>query len=234
MPPSSMRRLLWVVVFGVAFGFVEASVVVYLRDLYYPGGFAFPLKLMTPGHLLIELVREAATIIMLATVAMLGGTKSWSRFGFFIVAFGVWDIFYYVWLKAALNWPGSVFDWDILFLIPVPWIGPVIAPVLVSAMMIVFGWIIVFRLEKGKSFTPGPLSWVLSILGVACVLYSFMNDTRATLYGEEPAPYSYTLLVACLVLCLAAFVLASKPRPAMPNVNTLHDERSKEVSREST
>lgn len=212
---STARRLLWVSVFGIAFGYLEASVVVYLRGLYYPEGFTFPLKMMAPEHLMIELVREAATIIMLAAMAMLAGSKAWSRFGFFIVAFGVWDVFYYVWLKVVLYWPGNLFDWDILFLVPLPWIGPVIAPVLISFMMIVLGWIIVFRVEGNKFFAPGKASWSISILGVACVLYSFMEDTPATLHGQQPAPYRYSLLGMCLVLCLTGFVLACRD-PASP------------------
>lgn len=211
MPSATLRRLFWVVAFGIAFGYVEASVVAYLRGLYYPEGFGFPLKFMMPAHLTIELVREASTMIMLVAVAMLAGSEPWSRFGFFILGFGVWDIFYYVWLKVALDWPLSLFDWDILFLIPLPWIGPVIAPVLISLLMIVVGWIIVSRVEENKFFAPHAMSWALSAVGVACVLYSFMKDTPATLHGQAPSPYSYLLLVVCLVLCLAGFLVACKP-----------------------
>jgi hypothetical protein len=210
-PPSILRRLLWVVAFGVAFGYVEASVVVYLRGLYYPEGFTFPLKFMMPAHLTIELLREAATMVMLVTVAVLAGSRRWSRFGFFILGFGVWDIFYYVWLKVAIDWPLSLFDWDILFLIPLPWIGPVIAPVLISLLMIVLGWMIVIRVEGDRFFAPRAMSWILSVVGVACVLYSFMEDTPATLHGQEPSPYSYLLLAVCLVLCLGGFLLAYRP-----------------------
>ncbi len=218
---STARKLLWVSAFGIAFGYVEASVVVYLRDLYYPGGFTFPLKLMTPGHLTIELVREGATMVMLAAVAMLAGSTAWSKFGFFIAGFGVWDIFYYVWLKATLGWPASLLDWDILFLLPLPWIGPVIAPVLISMLMIVLGWIIVRRVERGKFFLPGTTSWSLSIVGAACALYSFMDDTPATLHGQQPAPYSYLLLAMCLVLCFAGFVLACRPAASPASKRTV-------------
>lgn len=220
MRSSAVRKLLWVLVFGITFGFVESSVVVYLRDLYYPGGFAFPLKLMAPGHLVVEIVREAATVLMLAAVAMLAGSKPWSRFGFFMVAFGVWDVFYYVWLKVVLHWPANLFDWDILFLIPLPWIGPVIAPLLISMLMIVLGWTIVIRVEGNILFAPGKLSWFLSVSGVLCALYSFMKDTPATLHGQEPAPYSYGLLALCLALCLAGFALACKPHSPVSNVET--------------
>ena len=218
--PSGLRRLLWVVLFGIAFGYVEASVVVYLRGLYYPEGFTFPLKFMMPAHLTIELLREAATMVMLITVAMLAGSRRWSRFGFFILGFGVWDIFYYVWLKVALDWPRSILDWDILFLIPLPWIGPVIAPVLISLLMIVLGWMIVVRVEGDRFFAPRAMSWTLSVIGVACVLYSFMEDTSATLHGQSPSPYNYFLLAVSLVLCMAGFLLACRPSQSP----TLHSD----------
>src|SRR5512134_294061 len=102
---QSERKLLWVSLFGVAFALVESSVVVYLRSLYYPEGFAFPLKLMSPQHVGVELSREAATIVMLAAIGVVAGSKAWEKFAYFLVAFGVWDIFYYVWLRVMLDWP---------------------------------------------------------------------------------------------------------------------------------
>ena len=84
--------------------------------------------------------REAATLVMLLGVAMLAGTDRWDRIALFCIAFGVWDIAYYVWLWVFLRWPPSLLTWDVLFLIPVPWVGPVVAPVIVSVVMIVGGW----------------------------------------------------------------------------------------------
>jgi hypothetical protein len=205
---QSGKTLLWVSLFGVAFALVESSVVVYLRSLYYPEGFSFPPKLISPQHLGVELPREAATIVMLITVGILAGSKAWERFAYFLVAFGVWDIFYYVWLKVMIDWPASLTDWDILFLIPLPWIGPVIAPVLISLLMILCGAIIVGLLEKGKVFRPGWMSWGLSAIGTLIVLYSFMEDTPATLQGQQPAAYKYILLIIFLILNVISFVLA--------------------------
>jgi hypothetical protein len=202
------RKFLWVALFSVAFALVESSVVVYLRSLYYPHGFEFPLKLISPQHLVVELSREAATIVMLVAVGALAGARVWEKFAYFLVAFGVWDIFYYVWLKAFLDWPASLGDWDILFLIPLPWIGPVVAPVLISLLMIVCGSLMVLRIEKSGSFHPGWLPWSLSILGTVIVLYSFMADTQATLYGQEPTPYQYSFLLMCLLLYAISFALS--------------------------
>jgi len=61
-----VRKLVLVFLFAIAFGYVEASVVVYLRAIYYPDMFEFPLKMIRTDHLVVELVREAATIVMLA------------------------------------------------------------------------------------------------------------------------------------------------------------------------
>lgn len=205
------RRLVWVSLFGLAFAFVESSVVVYLRSLYYPEGFSFPLKLISQQHLAVELAREAATIVMLAAVGVLAGSKAWERFGYFLVAFGVWDVFYYVWLKVILDWPAGLSDWDILFLLPLPWIGPVIAPVLISLLMILFGSTIALRFESKKFFHPNWLSWMLAIAGTLVVLYSFMMDTEATLNGRQPARYQYGLLVVGLILYVVSFVIACNP-----------------------
>jgi hypothetical protein len=208
--------LAWVAVFSVAFAFVEASVVIYLRALYYPEGFAFPLKLIPPGYLRVEIAREAATIIMLGTLAIIAGRRPWERFGFFLFAFGVWDIAFYGWLLGTVGWPGSLFDWDILFLIPLPWIGPVIAPVAISLLMTVFGGMVVLRSAGERPFHPGALSWALGVVGTALILYSFMADTDAGMRGGNPAPYHYWLLAAGLAAYITGFVFASRASPSLP------------------
>ena len=92
------RRLTWLTIYAVAMAYLESAVVVYLRAIYYPHGFDFPLAPMPPGMAAIEIGREAATLIMLLGVAALAGADRWERFLAFCVAFGVWDIFYYAWL----------------------------------------------------------------------------------------------------------------------------------------
>jgi hypothetical protein len=208
-----VRKLAWIAVFGVAFAYVESSIVVYLRALYYPEGFAFPLKLISHEHLVVELARELATIVVLGTAAIIAGIKGWQRFGYFLVVFGVWDIFYYVWLKVILNWPLTIVDWDILFLIPLPWIGPVLAPLLIAALMTSFGAIIVIRIGNGDYFQPNVLSWFAAIIATVILLYSFVLDIPATLLGKMPAPYHYEFLVVGLFLYLAGFFVASKRPP---------------------
>ena len=150
------RSLLALLLFGTAFGYVEAAVVCYLRQLHEPArerfyagrppGELFPLlsleQIQASGQsqtLAIEIGREAATILVLAAVG-LAVAGNWARWAAaFVVAFGVWDIAFYAFLKLLLGWPSSLFTWDILFLIPVPWAAPVLAPVLVSLVMIAAG-----------------------------------------------------------------------------------------------
>ena len=212
MPEISARsyaaRLFTITLFAVAMGFFEAMVVVYLRELFYPAGFSFPLKPVPPALLALEIAREAATIVMLSCVAVLAAKRFWARFGYFLVLFGVWDVFYYIWLKAAIGWPATVFDWDILFLIPLPWIGPVIAPVLIALFMIAAGISLTRIFAAGGEFRPVRSSWVMASAGTVILLYSFMNDLDAGLGGMMPKPYSYALLGAGLALYGAAYGLS--------------------------
>lgn len=210
---KTSRTILWVTLFSIAFAFVEASVVVYLRGIYYPEGFGFPLILMSNHHIAVELSREVATIVMLAAAGILAGKSGWQKFSYFLIAFGVWDIFYYVWLKLTLDWPGTLFDWDILFLIPVPWIGPVIAPVLVSIVMIAGGLLIIRREEREGPFRTTRLMQLFALVGTAMILVSFLYDVDATLRFQMPKPYRYELLVAGL-LCYAIvlFVVGRNPK----------------------
>lgn len=201
-------KLLLVATFAVAFAYVETTVVIYLREIIYPEGFSFPLKQIPPRLIVIELLRELATMIMLTALAIGIARRAWERFGYFVFAFGVWDVFYYVWLKATINWPSSLTEWDVLFLIPLPWIGPVIAPALIAALMVVTGFLIVRLISSGGLFRPPIVSWMMAWAATALVLYSFMRDTDATLRLQMPRPYSYLILTAGLLLYIVGFVIS--------------------------
>jgi len=203
-----MRKVFLILVFSVSMGFVQAGVVVYLRDLYYPEGFTFPLKMITERNLIVEIGREAATIFMLISVAALSGKRFWEKFSYLLICFGIWDICYYLWLKLAIGWPSSLLDWDILFLIPLPWVGPVIAPVTISIVMISTGLFILCLYKRGYGFRPSFLAWVLAVIGTLVILYSFMRDTGATLHEHMPLPYRYDALIAGEILYLAAIFFA--------------------------
>jgi len=136
---TSSKTITWISIFGVAMAYLETSVVVYLRALYYPQGFDFPLAPIEPTIAVTEIFREAATLIMLAGAGIMAGRTKHEKFAYFIYTFAVWDIFYYVFLKILLNWPASFLTWDVLFLIPITWTGPIIAPIINSLTMILLG-----------------------------------------------------------------------------------------------
>jgi len=201
-------RILWVTVFAIAMAYVESAVVVYLRAIFHPEGFTFPLKIFESDYkIVVEIFREAATIGMLVAVSALAGKTLWERFSYFMLAFGIWDIFYYVWLKVILDWPASIFDWDVLFLIPMTWIGPVIVPVSVSLVMIVFGILIIHAINNGAEFRASMASYILALAGISAVLYSFMSDTGATIDLKMPQPYRYEILIIGDLLLGAAFMI---------------------------
>ena len=162
--------------FAVAMGFLEAIVVAYLRKLYYPWGFDFPLQAISSGMLYLELCREICTLVMLVTIALIAGENRLQKFAWFIYCFAIWDIFYYVGLKLFLNWPPSLLTWDILFLIPVPWVSPVLAPVVCSLTMILLAVCIVALQEKKYDVRIKFFEWGVIIAGAVIIFFSFIWD----------------------------------------------------------
>jgi hypothetical protein len=165
-----------VLLFSMAMAALESAVVVYLRALYYPQGFTVAMKIISEDILITELIREAATIIMLATLGYLAGSTKRERLAYFLLSFAIWDIFYYVWLKAFIDWPASLFEWDILFLIPFTWLGPVLAPVLCSLTMILMS--VVLLLNDPLKKIPAT-AWGLVASGTLVILFTFMKDYGA-------------------------------------------------------
>ena len=187
-----------VAAFGVTMAFFEAAIVVYLRAIAYPGGFSFPLVMLDTKLAVVEVAREFASLVMIGAVAFLAGRRGSERFAWYMFIFGVWDIFYYVFLKLVLGWPASLLETDILFLIPVPWVGPVLAPVLVSIALISAGLSIVVLQDRG---TPVRLTWRNLGLEIVCgllVIVSFCLDWRNVLTGGLPAPFAWWLFATGL------------------------------------
>lgn len=201
-------KIIWTIIFGISMAFIESAVVVYLRDIYYPDGFQFPLKLIEDRNIRVEISREVATIFLLLSFASLAGKRFWERFAYFAMAFGVWDIFYYVWLKVILNWPVTLFDQDILFLIPMPWIGPVIAPVSVAMLMIIFGIAIIKLYDRGYDFRMTLFPIIASLIGIKMILYTFIRDTGATLDQQMPEPFRYDIFILGWLILAGAFVVS--------------------------
>jgi hypothetical protein len=143
---------------------------------------------------------------MLAVPAFLAARGFYSRFAAFSLMFGVWDIVFYVSLKATLGWPASLMTWDILFLIPVPWVGPVIAPCIISACLIV-GSIVVLRLEnKGAQFESRPWEWALAVAGGLLVVLSFTMDFQQVVASGAHGTFKWPVFLAGLAMGWIAFV----------------------------
>jgi hypothetical protein len=168
--------LILITIFGITMGYLESSVVVYLRELYCPAGTLFPMAAMKPDIIITELFREAATIIMLLMAGFLTGRKFVTGFAWFIYSFAVWDIFYYIFLKLLLNWPGSLMTWDILFMIPTLWTGPVLAPVITSLSMIILGIGIIYFNKKDNDTMIKNTEWLLLITGSLIIIVAFSWD----------------------------------------------------------
>ena len=202
------KRWLVVAMFATAMAWVEAAVVYYLRTLvdriepYQPN----PLPIAT-GLGEAELVRELATLVMLVTVGWLAGTTARSRLGYALIAFGVWDMFYYAFLKVMTGWPSSVADWDILFLIPLPWWGPVWAPAAIAMLMILWGTAVTqFERSTAPRGSNGKAIG-FAALGVVLALYVFMADAiRVADQGTDalrtvlPVWFNWPLFTVALTL----------------------------------
>ena len=206
-------------VFAAAMGILEAAVVVYLRRLYYPLGFGFPLSGLPQEMISVEVIREAATIVMLACAGALAGRDLPRKLAYFFFSFGAWDIFYYAGLRYFLGWPASLLTWDVLFLIPVPWLAPVLAPLLCALTMVLLSGLAGAGLENGREVRATPARLGLLAGGTALILYTFLRDGLAAAAGAEgglqalaqyvPTRYNWALfgLGEALILAAAALTL---------------------------
>lgn len=216
----TLKRLCIAVVFSIAFGYIEAAVVVYLREIFHPDGFIFPMAVfgkdaVSARLLLTEIGREAATIVLIFTGAWLFGRNRQQRFAYFLVIFAIWDIFYYVWLKALLNWPASIMDWDILFLMPITWASPVFYPVLISMTMLVFAVVILYCSSHARPVKTTLSDWLAFSLSALIVVESFCiagvhitEQDYASYFHRWLFAAGYLLGVVTFLMCL----LKSKSR----------------------
>lgn len=191
-----LKRALVVALFAFAMAYLESAVVVYLqRALSMTPLTLFPLRDQTTlgGLGNIEVGREVATIVMLATMGWLAGRTSLERLAWTSVAFGIWDIGYYFWLWIFIGWPTSLGTTDLLFLLPVPWVAPVAAPMLVSVALIGFGLIVALRIRMGETFTLKPKNWLLLIIGGVVVIVSFTLQESRIRDGAMPTVFAWPI-----------------------------------------
>jgi hypothetical protein len=234
-PARARTRWLLVVVFAIGMAWVEAACVYYLRvmvDRLEPYQ-ANPLPMN--GILeQVELVREAATLVMLFTVGMLAGKTGRTRLAYTAIAFGVWDISYYLFLRMICDWPKSLFDWDVLFLLPLPWWGPVLAPVCIALLMIVWGTLVSQRgVRSPARSVASTVWWRVNWLGVGLALYVFMADSLRTVHEGMDAtrtvlPTAFNWPVFVVALALMAVPVAHVAWRMRP-INLLQDVRSPSV-----
>jgi len=225
------RSVLILLLFGTAFGYLEAAVVSYLRILHEPArrqfyansrpDEMFPLMTLEQVRaaalektLLVEIGREAATIVMLAAIALAIARNGRQWTAAFAIAFGVWDIVFYLGLKVILGWPASLFTWDILFLIPLPWVGPVIAPVLVSLAMIMGGTWCLQRESAGRPMRIGFGNAAGIAVGALVVIVSFTLDYRNIMGGGLPRPFHWGVFSTGMTIGVLSYALAAVA-PAM-------------------
>ena len=216
---DAIRRWIWVFVFSVAFAWVESAVVVYLREIYFDGSFRFPLVIKWEGgkHVIdplmrIEFGREIATIFMLAAVGWIAGNNRFQKFCFFMISFGIWDIFYYVWLYVMVRWPESLMTWDLLFFVPLPWVGPVITPVLIALTMVVAGTLIIYYDEKGYDISWRWYEMGIELLCAFLMIVAFCWDWKNILQIPDdikrtgiPNPFAWWLYLPAYIFSVIYF-----------------------------
>jgi len=192
--------------FAIAMAYVESATVVYIRRIYGISDLILDIPHFDPFITPIEVGRELATLVMLIAVGWAIGKTLQSRISFAFFTFGIWDIFYYIWLKLFIGWPNSLLSPDIMFLIPLPWWGPVIAPVLIACLMVAGGILAVISEDKGYAIKLSVIDWITLIVGVLIILYSFMKDAIAmipagveTLAQLRPTPFNWPIFTLGLV-----------------------------------
>lgn len=208
------KRFLCVSVYAVAMALLEAVAVVYIRGLLHITADRVSLG----SYVRMEIWREAATVVMLVAVGWMAGRRRLDRLAYGLFAFGLWDIWYYVWLKILISWPETLLDWDILFLIPLRWWGPVLSPVLIAILVCVTAVLAVVRAERGKRLEITRTRVGSIALGGLVALYVFMSDSlHALLQGQlnwdtlRPGPFKWPLFLGALALMALPSLMTTWP-----------------------
>jgi len=217
--PSFRSTATVVIAYAVAMAFLESVVVVYLQralGIDPTALFPVPEPVLAGDLALIEVGREAATLVMLGAVGWLAGRSGLERLAWTAVAFGAWDILYYGWLWVFIGWPPSLGTWDLLFLIPVPWTGPVWAPMAISLALVGLGLAAARRLRAGRPVRAGRAQIVAGVTGGVFVIFSFCWNAALVLDGGTPTDFPWLVFAAGLGLAAWGATTALRPPPARP------------------
>ena len=200
-------------VLALAFGWIEAVAVVYLREIYtrelsLQGAGYLPNLQITlvslPSRLVsLEMVREVCTIVVLGAVAWLAGRRPAARAGAFRLAFGIWDLAYYGVLRLVASWPDSLSTWDILFLIPLPWVAPIWAPMTVAALFVLAGSYLFWTPDRERQYRLTDIG-VLT-LSVALTIAAFLFESDSVMDRRIPERFPLWLFWTGVALGTAWF-----------------------------
>ena len=202
---------LWVL--AIAFGWIEACVVVYLREIYlrdFPvqtstlAGLEVTLVSLPASLLTLEVAREACTIVLLAAVGWLAGRRRADRAGAFLLAFGIWDLTYYAALRLALGWPRNLSAWDVLFLIPSPWVAPVWAPVTVAILFVAAGSYLFWTSDRERHYRWTDAAVLMA--SAALTVAAFLMGSNAAVDHRVPEHFPVWLFWTGLALGAAWFL----------------------------
>ncbi|RKZ04620.1 MAG: hypothetical protein DRQ04_00740 [Candidatus Hydrothermota bacterium] len=206
---NPIHKVLLLSLFAVSMAYVEASVVIYLREILYGGGKVplFPLRPFKGQLLLIEMGREASTLLMLLSVGFISFRSLKGRAAAFFYTFGLWDIFYYIWLKILVGWPLYWGEYDLLFLIPLPWIAPFIAPVFIALFFSASSLYVMLR-DPPIDFRYLFLALAGGFLDFLSFIYIGIAQGGSEKIPEEPGSFPWAIYIAGLLMMVAGFYLA--------------------------
>jgi hypothetical protein len=202
---QAIKTIIWVGLFSIAMAYLESTLVVYLREIYGIKNLIADLPTQPDKFTVIEIGREFCTLVMLFCIGWIAGRTLQEKIAYSLMSFGIWDIFYYLWLYVFIRWPDSVFEWDILFLIPLPWWGPVWSPLLISVLMISGSIITILKTEKRVKISLKLLDWTILAASIFIGLYVFMEaaivvlpDGSEAVAKVRPGDFNLILFLAAI------------------------------------
>ncbi len=211
---SKVKGISLIILFAITMAYLESAVVVYLRAMYGIEDLLRDINFQPDAYTIIEIGRETATIVMLVIISLIADNGWSKRIGYFFLSFGVWDVFYYIWLYLFIQWPKSLFEWDVLFLIPLPWWGPVIAPVLISILLISTGYLLIREISvKVKLF-----EWIIFSISILLILFNFMEDSiniiltgNGDLTNVRPTNFNWILFSVSFLTWICTTLIVFRP-----------------------